>query len=58
MLRSPATADPSHAELPMNIAILDNDTAKRDYEITNDTPIEISESEKTAYGNEWRTYQD
>ena len=57
MLRSEATADPSDAELPMKIAIMDNEIAKGDYELSNKIPIEMSQSDKTTYFNEWRTYQ-
>ena len=42
----------------MKIEIIDNDIAKGDYAIANKIPIEMSKSEKTAYGNEWRTYQE
>ena len=34
---------------------MDNEIAKGDYDIANKIPTGISESEKTAYGNEWRT---
>ena len=57
-LRSAATADPSDAELQMKVAILDNEVTKWDYDIANEIPIEMSESEKTAYVNEWCTYQE
>ena len=56
MIRSAATYYPSEADLPMKIAILYNEIAKVDYDIANDIPIEMLESENTAYGNEWRTY--
>ena len=58
MLRAAATADPSQAELPTKITILDNDIPKGDYDLANKISIEMSESEKTEYGNEWRTYQE
>ena len=57
MLREASTDDPSDAELPTKIAILDNEIAKGDYDIANKIPIYMSESEKTTYGNEWRTYR-
>ena len=57
MLRSAAKSDPSDAELPTKISILDNNIAKGDYDVGNKTPIEMLESEKTTYGNEWYTYQ-
>ena len=42
----------------MRIEILDNDITKGDYDIANEIPIEMLESEKTAYGNEGRKYQE
>ena len=42
----------------MNIEILDYKIAKGDYDISNDIPIDMSESEKTVYGNEWCNYQE
>ena len=41
----------------MNIALLDNDITKGNYEIANEIPIEILDSETAEYINEWRTYQ-
>ena len=52
MLRASATSDPSDAEIPTKIEILDNKIARGDYELANDIPMEMLESEKTAYGNE------
>ena len=57
VLRAAAIADPWDAELPMNIALLDNDITKGNYEIANEIPIEILDSEKAEYRNEWRTYR-
>ena len=56
MHRAAETAYPSDAELPTKISILENDIFKVDYDLANDIPIEMSESEKTVYGNGWRTY--
>ena len=58
MIRSEAAAEPSDTELPLKIAILDNYIAKGDYDLANEIPIEMSESEKTAYGNEWLTHRE
>ena len=44
MLREAATADPSDAELPTKIAIMENEIAKGDYELSNEIPIEMSKS--------------
>ena len=57
MLRSSATADPSDAELPTKISIMDNNITKVYYDLANKISIEMSESEKTAHGNKWRTYR-
>ena len=58
MLRAEATADPSDSEIPMKIAILYNEIAKGYYDIANKITVEMSESDDTSYGNEWRTYQE
>ena len=39
MLREEATSDPSDAELPTKIAILDNNITKVDFELANEIPI-------------------
>ena len=57
MLRASATYYPSNAELPMKIAILDNDISKGAYDLSKKIPIYISESKNSAYVHEWRTYQ-
>ena len=56
VLKAEYASDPSDAELPMKIAILDNKIAKSDYELANETPIDILDSEKMVYGNGWRIY--
>ena len=55
MLRTASAANPSDAEIPMSIEIMDNKIFKGDYEISNNITIELLESEKTAYGNTWHT---
>ena len=45
-------------EIPIKIAIMDNKITKGDYDLANKIPIDMSESEKTAYGNEWRTFRE
>ena len=58
MLRAAAASDPTDAELPMKIVILDNNIMKGDYELAKYTSIEMSDSENMMYGNDWRTYRD
>jgi hypothetical protein len=41
----------------MQLAILDNQIAEGDYKQNNEVPIELLDSEKTQYNNNWRTYQ-
>ena len=57
MIRTTATSDPSDAELPMNLAILDHKITKGDYDLANEIPIDMSKSENTVYGIEWHTYR-
>jgi hypothetical protein len=45
-------------DAPMQLAILDNKIAEGDYKQNIEVPIEISDSEKTQYKNDWRTYQE
>ncbi len=40
----------------MQLAILDNEIAEGNYKQSNEVPIEMSDSEKTQYNNDWRTY--
>jgi hypothetical protein len=47
-------ADP---DAPMQLAILDNEIAEGNYKQNNEVPIEMSDSEKTQYSNDWITYQ-
>jgi hypothetical protein len=42
----------------MQLAILDNEIAEGNYKQNNEVPIEMSDSEKTQYSNDWRTYQE
>ena len=51
ILKESAASDPLDVELPMDISILDNGIAKGDYKLSNKIPIKMSDSEKTAYGN-------
>jgi hypothetical protein len=46
-------ADP---DAPMQLAILDNEIAETNYKQNNEVPIKMSDSEKTQYINDWRTY--
>jgi hypothetical protein len=48
-------ADP---DAPMQLAILDNEIAEANYKQNNEVPIEMSDSEKMQYSNNWRTYQE
>jgi hypothetical protein len=36
---------------------LDNDIAQGEFELSLDVPIELTDSEKTQYNYEWRTYR-
>ena len=50
----PAT-DP---EAPVKLAILENEIAQGAFEAGEEIPIELTDSEKTQYSNEWRTYRE
>jgi hypothetical protein len=40
----------------MQLAILDNEIAEGNYKQNNEVPIEMLDSEKMQYSNDWRTY--
>jgi hypothetical protein len=43
----------------MQLAIFDNEIAEGHfYKQNNEVPIEMLDSEKTQYSNNWRTYQE
>jgi hypothetical protein len=48
-------ADP---DAPMQLAILDNEIAEGNYKQNNEVPIEMLDSEKMQYSNNWRTYRE
>jgi hypothetical protein len=43
-------------DAPMQLVILDNEMAEGNYKQSNEVPIKMSDSEKTQYTNDWRTY--
>ena len=57
LLEAAATlgADP---DAPMQLVILDNEIAEGNYKQNNEVPIEMLDSEKTQYSNDWRTYRE
>jgi hypothetical protein len=48
-------ADP---DAPMQLVILDNEIAEGNYKQNNEVPIEMLDSEKMPYSNDWRTYRE
>jgi len=46
------------ADAPMKLAILNNEIAQGDFEQNEEVPIVTSESEKTQYSNDWRSYRE
>jgi hypothetical protein len=53
-----ATALGTDPDAPMQLAILDNEIAKGNYKQNNEVPIEMLDSEKMQYSNDWRTYRE
>jgi hypothetical protein len=43
-------------EAPMKLAILQNEIAQGEFAANVDVPVELNDSEKTQFSNEWRTY--
>ena len=53
-----AVADGKDPEAPMKLATLQNEIAKAEFDMTQDVPIELTDSEKTQYSNAWRTFRE
>jgi hypothetical protein len=45
-------------DAPMKLAILNNAIAEGDFQQNLEVPIELTDSERTQYRNEWRTYRE
>lgn len=45
-------------DAPMNLAILQNEITQGTYELDQEVPIKLMDSEKTAWSNAWRTYRE
>jgi hypothetical protein len=45
-------------EAPMKLAVLQNEIALGQYEMNQEVPIKLTDSEKTQYNNAWRTYRE
>jgi hypothetical protein len=43
-------------EAPIKLAVLQNEIAQAQFEIQQEIPIELTDSEKTQYSNAWCTY--
>jgi hypothetical protein len=46
------------AKATMDLATLQNEIAAGNYELSEPIPLQLTDSEKTQYSNEWRTYRD
>ena len=45
-------------EAPMKLAVLQNEMAQAEFEAAVDVPIDLTNSEKTQWSNDWRTYRE
>jgi hypothetical protein len=45
-------------DAPMKLAILQNDIAQGDFSSSNEVAMELNDSEKTQFSNEWRTFRE
>ena len=45
-------------EAPMKLAVLQNEMAQVEFEAAVDVPIDLTNSEKTQWSNDWRTYHE
>jgi hypothetical protein len=48
----------ANPDAPIQLAILDNEIAEGNCKQNNEVPIEMSDSEKMQYSNDWRTYRE
>jgi hypothetical protein len=45
-------------DAPMKLAILQNEIAQFEFAANIEVPVELTDSEKTQFSSEWRTYQE
>ena len=45
-------------EAPMKLAVLQNEMAQVEFEAAVDVPIDLTDSKKTQWSNDWRTYHE
>jgi hypothetical protein len=57
VLEAAVTAE-TDPEVPMKLALLQNEIAEGDFQQHAEVPIELTDSEKTQYNNDWRTYRE
>jgi hypothetical protein len=53
-----AVAAVADARAPMDLAILQNEIAQGELELTDPVPIHLTNSEKTQNSNKWKTHQE
>ena len=53
-----AEANAGDLDARLSVAVIQNQIAQGDYEAAQEVPVELSDAEKTLYGNEWRTYRE
>jgi hypothetical protein len=59
LLERAAAADPANAEIPLQIATLQNEIAQGKFEIANPTTsMELSSEEKAEFDSRWRTHRE
>jgi hypothetical protein len=53
-----ATVDANDPDAPMKLAILQNEIAQGEFSSSNEVAIELNDSEKMQFSNEWPTFQE
>ena len=53
-----AVAAGTDPEAPMKLAVLQNEIAQATFDMNQEVPIELTDSEKTQCSNAWRTYRE
>ena len=53
-----AVAAGIEVDAPMRLAILQNEMAQAEFDAAVEVPVVLTDSEKTQYNNDWRTYRE
>ena len=58
LLQADIDAGTGDDDTPLKLAMLQNEIAEGQFDMAQDVPTELTDSEKTQYSNQWRTYRE